>query len=141
MIETAGVKPFVIQPSGPNLLIRALYFVFVGWWLGAIVSSLAWFLNVTIIGLPLGLYLMNRLPAIITLRPSEAQWQFVGNELRGGGQQRPFWQRALYFVAVGWWFSGLWMAAAYFLTLSIIGLPLAFWMFGRVGAVTTLYRQ
>ena len=46
----------------------------------------------------------------------------------------------IYFLLVGWWLSGLWMVVAYVLLLTIVGMPAAFWMYGRIGAVTTLYR-
>ena len=47
---------------------RAVYFVLVGWWLGAVWSALAWLLCVTVLGLPLGVMMYNRLPAVLTLR-------------------------------------------------------------------------
>ena len=50
------------QKTGPGLLVRALWFVFIGWWLTGIVSAIAWFAMVTIIGLPLGIWLINRIP-------------------------------------------------------------------------------
>ena len=132
----------VIGSAGPNLLIRILWFLLVGWWLGGIVISLAWFLNVTIIGLPLGLYLLNRLPTAFTLRPQEQSWRLTpAGELRQGKEQYPFLLRAVYFLLIGWWFSGLWLAAAYIVGVTIIGLPLAFIMFNYAGAVTTLYRS
>ncbi len=132
----------VFRPRGPHLLLRFLYFVLIGWWLGALVSAFAWLLVVTIIGLPLGLWVINRLPTIITLRPQGEAWVVQGTGLaRHAVSQRPFWLRTLYFLLIGWWLSGLWMAAAYLALLSIILLPLAFWMYGRIGAVTTLYRS
>ncbi len=135
-------EPSLVVTSGPNLLIRALWFVLVGWWLGGIVISLAWLLNVTIIGLPLGLYLLNRLPTIFTLRPQEQSVRLTpAGEWRQGTEQQPFLIRAVYFLLVGWWFSGLWLAAAYGIGVTIIGLPLAFIMFNYAGAVTTLYRS
>lgn len=131
----------VVSERGPNLLIRVLWFVLIGWWLGGIVSGVAWFLNVIIIGLPLGLYIINRLPTIITLRPQEQTWFFDPDGSVRGIEQPPFLLRAVYFLLVGWWLSGVWMALAYAALVTIIGLPLAFWMYGRIGAVTTLYRS
>jgi uncharacterized membrane protein YccF (DUF307 family) len=135
-------QPIIVQSAGPGCLIRGLYFVFIGWWLGGIVSTVAWLLLVTIIGLPLGLWLINRLPTVITLRPQEQKWHLdEQGYLRQGQAQRPFLLRALYFVLVGWWLSAVWMTVAYLAVLVIIGIPLAFWMYGRIGAVTTLYRS
>src|SRR5688500_1196013 len=52
--------PIVVeQKSGPGLLVRAVWFVFVGWWLSGIVASIAWFCMITILGLPLGIWLVN----------------------------------------------------------------------------------
>lgn len=141
-MQSVPVAPVVIvQSGGPNILVRAIWFVLIGWWLGGIVSGLAWLLVVSIIGLPLGLWLINRLPAVITLRPQGQQWRVQDGVLVQGQQQRGFLVRAVWFLLVGWWLSALWMAAAYAALVTIILLPLAFWMYGRVGAVTTLYRS
>ena len=134
-------KPVVLTSSGPNLLLRLIYFVFIGWWVGLLVSAFAWLLNVTILGLPFGLYLINRLPTIMTLRPQEQSWHLEEGVYQQGQEQRPFVIRALYFVLVGWWFSGIWLALAYLALVTILLIPLAFWMYGRVGAITTLYRS
>ncbi len=49
-------QPVVIaRDEGANLLVRALYFVLIGWWLSAIWAVAAWILCLTIIGLPFGL--------------------------------------------------------------------------------------
>ena len=53
-------------PQSPFIL-RALYFLLIGWWLSLIWSLLGWLLCVTIIGLPLGVLMLNRLPAVTTL--------------------------------------------------------------------------
>jgi uncharacterized membrane protein YccF (DUF307 family) len=137
-----ATSPVVVESSAPNIVIRLIWFILVGWWLGGIVSAIAWFLVVIIIGLPIGLWLINRLPSIITLRPQEQQWHVdERGALRQGQPQHPFLLRAVYFLLVGWWLSGLWLAAAYALLVIIIGLPISFWMYGRIGAVTTLYRS
>ena len=55
-------------------------------------------------------------------------------------EQMPWWQRAIYFILVGWWFSGVWMLLAWLSTITIILIPLGFWMYGAVGKITTLKR-
>jgi len=55
-IDTQPEQITTIQRSAaPGCLIQALWFVFIGWWLGALSIAAAWFLNITIIGLPLGM--------------------------------------------------------------------------------------
>ena len=117
-----------------------IWFLLVGWWLTGILSVAAWALNATIIGLPLGLWIINRLPLAATLRPVELSVPSRRWRPPPGVEQYPFLLRAIYFVLIGWWLSGLWMVVAYALLLTIVGMPAAFWMYGRIGAVTTLYR-
>jgi uncharacterized membrane protein YccF (DUF307 family) len=127
---------------GANLLLRIVYFLIFGLWFSAIWASIAWVLCVTIIGLPLGLWMLNRLPQVTTLRPqqSELRVSASGQVLQTSVPQHPFLLRALWFVLVGWWLSALWLAAAWALCTVIIGLPFGFWMFDRVPAVITLGR-
>lgn len=139
MGQTAGAAR--IEPGAPSLLLRFVYFVLIGWWLGLMVSAFAWVLNATVVGLPLGLFLINRLPTLITLRPQEQTVYLADHGWRVGQPQYPWLVRAVYFVLIGWWLSGIWLAGAYALLVTIVGAPLAFWMYGRIGAVTTLYRS
>ena len=132
--------------SAPPLLLRALWFIFVGFWLGGIVTAAAWALNVTIILLPLGLWIINRIPTVMTLRPMRRELT-VSRRLDGSEvvrvsdrAQAPFLLRAIWFLLIGWWLSGLWAGLAYVAALTIIGLPISFWMFDRLPAVTTLFR-
>jgi uncharacterized membrane protein YccF (DUF307 family) len=129
-----------VDVEPPNLILRVIWFVLVGWWLAGILSVAAWALNATIIGLPLGLWVINRLPLAATLRPVSSRYRVDDGALRPAVTQYPFVLRAIYFLLVGWWLSGLWMVVAYALLLTIVGMPAAFWMYGRIGAVTTLYR-
>ena len=95
------------QKTGPGLLVRALWFVFIGWWLTAIVSAVAWFAMITIIGLPLGIWLVNRIPTVLTLRPrtsyvyayTDALGRTVTHETKI--DQPPWYIRGLWFIFVG----------------------------------------
>ncbi len=48
---------------------------------------------------------------------------------------------ALYFLLIGWWFSAIWIVLAWLIAVTIIGLPVAQWMFLRVNAILTLQRM
>ena len=63
----------VQRSSGPGCLVQSIWFIFVGWWLGALLISLAWLLNITVIGLPLGMAILNSIPKILALQSSEKQ--------------------------------------------------------------------
>jgi len=138
---------YVTSQSGPGLLIRVLWFLFIGWWLGLIWVLIAWFFNLTIIGFPLGLFMINNIPQVMTLQPARVQTVV---DARTGTQvvrqlpleQPPFLLRALYFLVIGFWFSLVWMLLAWLLTAVTFGLaiPLTFWMFDQVPAITTLAR-
>jgi uncharacterized membrane protein YccF (DUF307 family) len=130
-----------VEVRPPNLVLRVIWFLLIGWWLTGILSAAAWALNASVIGLPLGLWIINRLPTVATLVPPESLYRVEEGVAVPAVEQRAFLLRAIYFILIGWWFSGLWMGAAYVFLLSVIGIPLAFWMYGRIGAVTTLYRS
>lgn len=133
----------VVRDNSPGLLLRALYFVFFGLWFSGIWAAIAWVLCVTIIGLPLGLWMLNRIPQVTTLRPQRSDLVITssGRVYTRNIAQPPFLLRAIYFVLVGWWFSAIWLAIAWALCAVLIGLPFGFWMFNRVPAVITLARS
>jgi uncharacterized membrane protein YccF (DUF307 family) len=135
----------VVREPGVPLLLRILYFFLFGWWATGIWINVAWFLNLIIIGLPLGVWMLNRVPQVLTLRPSKqvlvAREHGEGVEIRAEGlPQRPWLIRAFYFVLIGWWLSWLWANVAWIVSATIIGLPLGIWMFNRLPALTTLMR-
>ena len=137
----------IVQPqaSGPGLLVRAVWFVFIGWWLSAIATVLAYALCITIIGLPFGFALFNRLPAVLTLRPrSETNLTEVHNGvtfMRGGTvPQLDIGPRVVWFVLVGWWLGAIYVTVAWFLCVIIITLPIGLYLYNRIGAVMTLLR-
>jgi uncharacterized membrane protein YccF (DUF307 family) len=137
-----STAPVIFLAGGsPPLLLRVLYFLVVGWWLGGIVTVIAWLSVLTVLLLPIGLWLINRLPTIVTLRPQEQGFHLKDGVLIRGKRQHGFLIRAAYLTVVGWWLSAIWLSTAYLLVLTLIGIPIAFWMYGRAGAVTTLYRS
>jgi uncharacterized membrane protein YccF (DUF307 family) len=130
------------EEHGVNFILRAIYFLVFGLWFSAIWATVAWVLSVTIIGLPLGLWMLNRLPQVTTLQPQRDNLTVsaTGEIYRTGVPQRNFLVRALWFLLIGWWLSALWLSVAWALCTVIIGLPFGFWMFNRVPAVITLAR-
>jgi uncharacterized membrane protein YccF (DUF307 family) len=82
-------------------------------------------------------------PQVMTLkaRAGLTVQQVGGVTVLAHGDHRPqinILVRAVYFVFIGLWLGAVWVYVAYFLCLTIIGLPLAFWMFDRVPIVNSL---
>jgi uncharacterized membrane protein YccF (DUF307 family) len=133
-----------VQQPGMPLLLRILYFFLFGWWATGVWINIAWALNATIVGLAVGLWMLNRVPQVLTLQPYK---QLLVAPVAGswsaqtsGLPQRSWLARLLYFVLIGWWLSFLWSNVAWAISLTVVGLPLAIWMFNRVPALTTLMR-
>jgi uncharacterized membrane protein YccF (DUF307 family) len=132
--------------TGPSMLVRAVWFVLIGWWLSGLAMGFAWFLGLTVIGLPLTFYIGNRLPTVLTLRPRRERYLLVQGAdgvlryERVATAQTSFLVRLVYFVLVGWWLSGIWMFVAWLLCVSIIGFPIGLMMVNRVPFVMTLHR-
>lgn len=132
--------------QGPGFLVRAIWFLLVGWWLTGIVSAIAWFAMVTIIGLPLGIWLINRIPTVITLRPRTRQVQQMV-DAAGFARleavpipQQPWYVRGVWFIFIGWWASAIVMTIGWILIVLILTIPVGLWMYNRVPFVASLYR-
>ena len=124
-----------------NLLVRAVWFFFIGWWLGLIWTLVAWLFNLTVIGLPVGAMMLNAIPVVMTLRPptgARRPGDGFGRQPYQPVVQQPFALRAIWFLLIGSWASLLWMLTAWFFCATVILMPIAFWMFDRVPTVSTL---
>jgi len=142
-----AAPPIIVAPPPPErgLLLRAVWFIFIGWWLSAVAIGVAYVACATIIGLPIGFWIFNRLPMVITLRN---RTETMGTEVRDGVtylvghnvEQRRMWVRALYFIFIGWWLGAIYLTVAWALCVLILTIPFGLWMFNRVGAVMTLLR-
>jgi len=126
----------------PNIIIRALWFILLGWGLTGLWLAIAWILNVLVIFLPIGLKMISLTPKVLTLKDIHRKQQIVdGNLTYTKTNQTNILFRGLYFLFVGWWASLLWMSIGYLLCITLIGLPYGIWMLNRLPEVTTLYRS
>jgi uncharacterized membrane protein YccF (DUF307 family) len=135
-----------VYSRGPNLLVRFVWWLFIGWWASGIAVTVAWIALITIVGIPLGIWIINRLPSILTLRPRKRYWT-LGQDERGrtvvserGRPQISWILRGLWFLLIGWWASAIWMGIAWLIQLTVLGIPIALLMFNRTPFVASLYR-
>jgi uncharacterized membrane protein YccF (DUF307 family) len=130
------------QRKAPGLLIRGLYFILFGLWFSGVWAAVAWVLCVTIIGLPFGLWMLNRLPQVTTLQAQRQDLVITsaGTVYTADMRQHPFLLRAVYFVLIGWWLSAIWIGIAWALCATVIGLIPGFWMLNRTPAIVSLAR-
>ncbi len=136
----------VNDKKSPPFLLQILYFILIGWWLGEIWIVIAWLFMVTIVGIPIGVAMFNKVPQILALRQPRTG---VTVTQRGDTTvittgtslpQHNILIRAVYFVLIGIWLSAIWVEVAYAISLTIIGLPIGFWMFDKVPWITSLRR-
>lgn len=136
----------VNQGGSANWLVQGVWFLFLGWWLGVLWITFAWAFMTTIIGIPLAIWMINRVSGVMALRSPSKKTVITVNgynttvEVNAQTEQYNFFLRAAFFVFFGWWLSAIWMYLAYFFCLLIIGLPLGFWMFDKTPFVLTLQR-
>ena len=138
---------YVREDRGFPFILRVLWFFLIGWHVTLYWVVAAWLFNLTIIGMPLGLWMLNRVPLVLTLRTPRA-YAVAATGASGeiewrtkGVPQPPFLLRALYFILIGFWFSLIWALLGWLFCVTIIGLPLGVWMLNRLPGVTTLMRH
>ncbi len=124
--------------SAPKVgcLVQLLWFAVVGWWLGLIWTAVAWFLMNTYIGIPIGVMMLNYVPQIIALRGQRMVETYSGRAVEP--EQVNLLVRAVYFFAIGWWLSGIWLCIAYIACATIIFMPIGFKMFDLTPMVVSL---
>jgi uncharacterized membrane protein YccF (DUF307 family) len=134
----------IVERNQPGCILQIAWFIFVGWWATGLWISAAWFLCALIVTLPFGALMLNNVPKVLALREPGGDLRLsvvtADGQLVSFHQQRPFILRALYFLLIGCWWSAIVIGVAYFFALTIIGLPLAFWLFDYVPAAVTLRR-
>lgn len=160
-VMVSNVNVNVQGKSGPGFVARALYFCFIGWWLGFFWLQIGFALCVLIVTLPLGLVMLNMLPTVLTLRPRSSGTSVNVSTVAvqpgapgmpgvmvqnvnvnvGGKAQQSFLVRAVYFCFVGWWAGYLWACLGYGLCVLVVTLPLGLMMLNRLPTVLTLQKN
>ena len=132
------------QPVGQvPFLLRVVWFFLLGWELAGAWILIAWVFNATFIGLPVGLWMIDRVPQVLTLKSRSGNW--VVDQKSGRSQYLPVEQlswavRLPYFLLIGWWLSLMWATIAWLFCATIIGLPIGIIMLHSLPAATTLQR-
>ncbi len=119
---------------------RYVYFFVIGWWLGLFAAILGMLLCSTIIGLPLGTMLLNKLPAIVFMREEGEPCPAGYSDHRHMREPMPFLIRVLWFFVLGWSLGTLLITLGYLLAFTLIGIPLGIFLLNRVPLVMTLSR-
>ncbi|MEF8800156.1 MAG: YccF domain-containing protein [Halolamina sp.] len=117
-----------------SLPVQALWFLLIGWWATPVVVNLAVFFFGTIVGIPVGIVLINNVPRVLLLKSKR------DTGLEGDTEQHSILVRAVYFLFIGWWLGLLWGNLASLFAITVIGLPVAIWMLNRLPYVVSLYR-
>jgi uncharacterized membrane protein YccF (DUF307 family) len=63
-----GNRTVVRDMPQHNILLRALWFVLVGWWLAGVWIEVAYVLCLTFILMPVGFWMFDRVPLVVSLR-------------------------------------------------------------------------
>jgi uncharacterized membrane protein YccF (DUF307 family) len=142
----SAVPTVVTATGGPGLVLRAIWFIFIGWWATGVLLGVAYLMSLTIILLPIAFVLFNVVPTVLTLRPRRMH---ITTEMRDGVMhvrhgnvpQRPFWMRAVWFLLVGWWLSAVVILVGYLLCLTVLLIPVGVMVLNRIPETMTLRRN
>jgi hypothetical protein len=146
-VNAPAAPTVILQVKQRGLFVRALYYVFIGWWLSGLLMFAAGVCIASVVLLPAGLAMVNQLPQVMTLRPrsttlnaamlADGSMQYT----LGSARQRSMLVRIAYFCCIGWWAGMFVMAAAWFLSVLIVTMPLGLMLINRVPAAITLRRN
>ena len=144
MVQQQSSQAVVVEVNKHGFIVRALYYIFIGWWFGLLWALLSWLVYATVIGAPLGAVMLNKVPGMISLKQREKSYKVVSG--MGGQdvveekpQQRRWWIRVIYYP-FGLIFSLIAIFVGWLLCVFIITLPLGIMIFNKVPAIASLHR-
>jgi len=144
MVQQVNPPPVVVKVKEHGFIVRALYYLLIGWWFGLFWALLSWFMYATVIGAPLGIVMLNKIPGAISLKARERNIRITSGAdgytvKQVALEQRPLWARVLYYP-FGLVFSLLAILLGWVLSVLLITLPLGIMLFNKVPAIASLHR-
>jgi uncharacterized membrane protein YccF (DUF307 family) len=122
------------------ILLRVVYFLLIGWWLGLLAGLVGYLLCASFIGAPLGAMIFNRYPQILTMKPIKGipVRDTHGRTLSVAHREINILVRILYFLVIGWWLGALALKVGWILCVTIIGMPVGLLILNRLPLLMTL---
>ncbi|CAM2068404.1 YccF domain-containing protein [Sulfidibacter corallicola] len=118
-------------------LLRLIYFLTIGWWFGGLAALAGYLLCSSIIGLPIGVLILNRLPTFVFLREEGEECPYDPSH-RHPAEELPFILRVIWFFVIGWALGVAVLTVGYVLLLTVIGIPIGLYLLNRVPKALTL---
>jgi uncharacterized membrane protein YccF (DUF307 family) len=140
-----GQPRVTVNVKQHGIIVRALYFILIGWWWGLFVALFGWLVYATVIGAPLGAKILNAVPGAISLKARDRRlelrqtangYEVVGAEV----QQRRWWIRVLWYP-FGLVLSLFAILIGWLLCAFLITLPFGIMVFNKVPAIASLHRS
>ena len=131
-----NVTPIIIR-NQPGCLVQVFFFLIFGWWLGALAIILSYLFFLTILGIPIGVMIINKIPYLMALRNTEPVISLLGQDTK----QINIFLRIIWFILLGWELTALWLILGYLFCCTIIGMPIGFWMFDKAPGLLTLHKR
>ena len=153
MVQQTAVNVNVGMPNvhfhaakqGHGFVVRALWFLGIGWWLSALAIIGGYLLVASLIFLPAGLWLLHRVPQAQTLRVRTREFTTGFHDgamhITEGTVRQVAWYKRLLYLPVGLTAGLVWLTAAWGLGILVLTLPLSIWMVDRAPGVITLQRH
>jgi len=144
IVQPQMPQPIVVKVKTHGFIIRALYFLLIGWWFGLFWAFASWFLYATVVLAPLGIVMMNKIPGAISLKARKNDIKVIADEACYNAKfvsrrQRPIWVRILYYP-FGLIFSLCAILCGWMFCCLLITMPLGIMIFNWVPAIASLHR-